>query len=108
MAQKVLQSPRVHALARQSVARRMPKHVRMDRERQLGSDTSSLDHTSNAHALEWLPSLIDEHIGGLGLLLALQSLKSHYLVAFQIVSAVIATLEAAHLNGALGEVDVVT
>ena len=87
LAQKVLQSPHVHTLGRERVACRVPKHVRMNGEGECGALASPLDHSTNAHPTERLTSFIDEYICGFRLLHALQTLKSCYLIAFQIVGA---------------------
>jgi hypothetical protein len=60
-----LQPARVHALRRQDIPRRVPQHLRMDRERQVGNLAASLDHPRDSHAPERLAALIDEHIGRL-------------------------------------------
>jgi hypothetical protein len=69
----------------------MPEHVRMDGEGESGAFASPLNHSTNAHTAERLTSFIDKYICELRLLLALQSLKSGYLIAFKIVGAVIAS-----------------
>src|SRR5271156_4175246 len=65
VAKKVLQASRVHAPPSQGIARAVSEHVDVHRERQLGSLARSLNHAPNAHAAEWMASLIHEHIGRL-------------------------------------------
>ena len=54
----------------------------MDGEWQLGSFPSPFNHAADAHASEWLSTLVDEHIGGLGPF-ALQALEPSKFVAFE-------------------------
>ena len=70
--QVVLQSASIHALASQGKAGAVAKHVDVDSEGQLGNLASSLDHSADTHAPEWLRPLIHEHIGRFGLLFLLQ------------------------------------
>jgi hypothetical protein len=64
----------------------------MDGEGECGTFASSLNHPTNAHTAERLTSFIDEYIGRLRLLLALQSLETSQFITFQIVDAVVAAL----------------
>jgi hypothetical protein len=50
----VLEASSIHSTGRQSVARRVPEHVNVNWERQLGGFASSLDHATNSHAAERL------------------------------------------------------
>lgn len=50
MTQEVLEPARVHASVGQGVAGRMSDHVDVNRKRQLGDFTGSLDHARDAHA----------------------------------------------------------
>jgi transposase len=61
VAKEVLQSPRIHASVGQGIAGRMPDHVDVNRKRQLGGFTGSLDHACNPHATKRLASLVHEH-----------------------------------------------
>jgi hypothetical protein len=47
----------------QGIPRRVPQHVRMDRERQVGNLAASLDHTGDAHTAERPTPLIHKHMG---------------------------------------------
>ena len=67
VAKEVLQASSVHAPPSQSVAGAVSEHVDMHREWQLRSLARSLNHAPNAHATEWMASLIHEHIGRLDL-----------------------------------------
>jgi hypothetical protein len=69
--QEVLQAPRIHSFGRQGVARRVPQHVDVYRERQLSGLSSAFYHAGDAHPAKGLAALIHEDVSGLGLLLAL-------------------------------------
>ena len=71
----------------------------MDGEWQLGSFPSPFNHAADAHASEWLSTLVDEHIGGLGPF-ALQALEPSKFVAFEIVDAIGAAFQPTDGNGA--------
>lgn len=76
----------------------------------LGSLPGSLDHTADACPAEGLPPFVDEDIGALdaiGLLLPLQEPEAVDLIPLQEVRAVVAALETAHDDGALGQVKVI-
>ena len=61
MAQEVLEPSRVHASIGQGVSGRMPDHVDVNRKRQLGGFTGSLDHAGDPHATERLTALVYEN-----------------------------------------------
>ena len=68
----------------------------------------ALDHPGNAHAVERLATLIDEHVRrSAAALLALQRLEAGKLIAFEVVHAIVRAFEPADLHGALGEVEVI-
>jgi hypothetical protein len=74
VAKEVLEPPRIHASVGQRVSGRMPDHVDVNRKRQLGGLTGSLDHARNAHAAERLAALVDEHPSRLDALLGVMAL----------------------------------
>src|SRR5262245_57518173 len=84
--------------------------MNVDWERQASCLSGPLDHTSYAHPTEWLSSLVDEEIcrcDFAGRILTLQSLKASNLITFEIVSGIVAALDASHQDGALRQIDVI-
>jgi hypothetical protein len=75
VAKEVLQASGVHAPPSQDVARAVSEHVDMHREWELRSLARSLNHAPNAHATEWVASLIHEHIGRLDSIERVAALK---------------------------------
>jgi hypothetical protein len=75
VAKEVLQASGVHAPPSQGVAGAVSKHVDMHREWQLRSLARSLNHAPNAHATEWMASLIHENIGRLDSIERVAALK---------------------------------
>jgi hypothetical protein len=61
VAKEVLQSPRIHASVGQGIPGGMADHVDVNRKRQLGGFTGSLDHARNPRAAKRLASLVHEH-----------------------------------------------
>src|SRR5262245_19715211 len=82
----------------------------VDRKRQLGGLAGSLDHPADTFPPERLTTLVDEDVSAFDaifLLLPLQEPQPVDLVPLQIVRAVVGALEAAHNDGALGQVEVI-
>jgi hypothetical protein len=66
-----------------------------------------LDHPGDAHAVEWLATLIHKHVSRPSLLLTLQALEPDKLIALKVVRTINAALESADLNGAFGKVQII-
>ena len=69
VAEICLQSPGVDALVRQRVATRMPEHVRMRLEAELGLLSRAFDHPGKTRCGEWRVAFRCEHESRFGLLL---------------------------------------
>jgi hypothetical protein len=61
VAKEVLKSARVYPPIGQGVTGRVAQHVNVNRKRQLGGFTSSLDHTGDSHAADVAMMLIIKH-----------------------------------------------
>src|SRR5262245_47735743 len=85
----------------------MAQHVDVHREVEASSLASTFDHPADPHAAEGLAPFVDEHIAGLGFLLPLQSLQASEFIALQVMAAVDRSLEPAHPDRALGQVEIV-
>ena len=62
MAEVMLEAARIHSASRKGVAGRVPEHMDVDRERQLGGFAGAFDHARDAHAAERLATLVDEDV----------------------------------------------
>jgi hypothetical protein len=83
----VLEPPCIHSPGRQCVARQMPQHVDMYRERQPSSLAGPLNHASDAHPAEGLATLIDVYVCPFPpfTLLPLEELETIDLIPLQVI-----------------------
>jgi hypothetical protein len=85
----------------------MPQHVNMDREADLGSLTTSLNHSGYAGPVKWCSPFANEDECRFWLLLLQQSLEPRQFIAFKIMGAVVRTLKPSDLDGAFRKVDII-
>src|SRR6516225_1827944 len=99
VAEICLQSPGVDALVRQRVATRMPEHVRMRLEAELGLLSRAFDHPGKTRCGEGRVAFRCEHEGRFGLLL-LKPAECPQFVATDRVCAWHPLLEPTHVQRA--------
>jgi hypothetical protein len=88
----------------------VPQHVDVHSEGQSRSLSRPLDHASDSHTTERLPTLVHENIRAaipIRRLLAFQSFQAGQFVTFQVMAAIRGSFEPPNNDGAFGKIDII-
>src|SRR5262245_49234815 len=102
-----LDRPRILAVIGKLVAGRVPQHVAMDQEAELGGSPGPGDHALIASDAQRRAALADEHIRGRGNALPLEPPQCPDFLAANRMDAGFPTFGTAYMQSAMGQVEII-